>query len=75
MQCPLCQSSSSAVLETRQNRQGNRRRRKCLDCEYIYATIEVVVKKEKKDAKKNRLGEQSAALPPASIWGRVHSDN
>lgn len=41
MKCPYCHSLSTKVVDTRQDPQGNmRRRRECLDCDHRFSTVE-----------------------------------
>ncbi|HUM36047.1 MAG TPA: transcriptional regulator NrdR [Anaerolineae bacterium] len=41
MKCPYCHSLSTKVVDTRQDSQGNiRRRRECLECERRFSTVE-----------------------------------
>ena len=38
--CPICKSPSS-VIDSRESKQGFRRRRKCLKCNFRWTTFEV----------------------------------
>ncbi|OQB00639.1 MAG: Transcriptional repressor NrdR [Chloroflexi bacterium ADurb.Bin222] len=41
MKCPYCHSLSTKVVDTRQDPQGNmRRRRECLECDRRFSTVE-----------------------------------
>jgi transcriptional repressor NrdR len=80
MICPNCKSPNNKVLETRQQCEGElRRRRECLDCKQRFSTLETwvvkmpyVIKKdgarEPFDAHKLRRGLQLACLKrPVSL--------
>jgi transcriptional repressor NrdR len=80
MICPNCKSPNNKVLETRQQGEGElRRRRECLDCKQRFSTLEswlvkmpYVIKKdgarEPFDAQKLRRGLQLACLKrPVSL--------
>ncbi len=41
MNCPICESINIKVSDTRRNGTKQYRRRKCLDCEYLFTTYEV----------------------------------
>ena len=42
MLCPKCKSENSYVIDCRERKDGNlRRRRTCMDCEHRFTTIEV----------------------------------
>lgn len=40
MTCPIC-GGDTKILETRSNEDSIKRRRKCLECDYRFCTIEV----------------------------------
>jgi transcriptional regulator NrdR family protein len=61
MNCPNCKSYNTTVFDTRlDERNRRRRRRKCLDCKYTFATIEVLREEYQKmeaDAFKGRISD------------------
>ena len=54
MKCPSCSNVRSAVIDKRYNQDSsvNRRRRKCLNCDHRWSTIEVNVLRERSQTKK-----------------------
>lgn len=61
MNCPNCKGYNTTVFDTRlDERNRRRRRRKCLDCKYTFATIEVLREEYNKmeaDALKGRTSD------------------
>lgn len=72
--CPVCGSGKSRVTDTRENADGAyQRRRKCLQCEGTFATLEVYVPDEafKEEANRRRSMSQSKRLEERrSTFGR-----
>ena len=73
MKCPKCGSENGKVLETRQRQAGLMRRRKCLDCDVTFRTLEGVVQVMEEARKPGRpKKEDSDALnwDFLSAWNR-----